>query len=436
MINYLIYLLISSIFVLDWLFFKHGIGVRIMTWIPEFVSIVVALLIPFKTAVSKKSYLPLKYIFLIFLYLLHLLIGFLLNDVKAFTILAGLRIYTKFIPIFLLPFIFPFTEDGFKKVLIFIFSLSMIQFPVVLWQRFVAYSTSISGDPVGGTLGASTSGALSIFLLIIISFLISFYYKDKISLPFFLLLMGAAFIPITLNETKISFALLPVAFIFPAFFLRAKRGAIFRVMLVILILFVSFIALRGIYDHFQTKKWGYGIKTFFLMPGRLEYYSNNRLDPIKYSFTKALDGPKFVVFGRGAGNVSEGFTRKLSGKYIQEAYTYGVYKVAFTRLMWELGLGGTILFFLFPFFVFLDAVQLCKQEGLTGTLSLGMLSFVVFFVLSSFYLNSVGTNLFMYMFFLLAGYLINWKNTNELEKNQDGASDVLSAEDDILVSAM
>ena len=436
MINFLIYLLISSIFVLDWLFFKHGIGVRIMTWIPEFITVLVALLIPFKTAVSKKSYLPLKYLFLIVIYLLHLLIGFFLNDVKGFTILAGLRIYTKFIPIFLLPFIFPFTEDSFKKVLIFIFSLSMIQFPVVLWQRFVAFSTSISGDPVGGTLGASTSGTLSVFLIIVISFLISFYYKDKISLPFFLVSVGAAFIPMTLNETKISFVLLPVAFIFPAFFLRAKRGAIFRVILVLLILLVSFVSLRAIYDHFQSKKWGYGIKTFILMPGRLEYYSKNRLDPIKYSFTKALVGPKFFIFGHGAGNVSEGFTRKLSGKYIQEAYTYGVYKVSFTRLMWELGLGGTILIFLFPFFVFWDAAQLCKQEGLTGALSLGMLSFSVFFVLSTFYLNTVGSNVFIYMFFLLAGYIANRKNTDGLEEKQDGVSEVLSAEDEILVSAL
>ncbi|MCK5096489.1 MAG: hypothetical protein KAR45_00205, partial [Desulfobacteraceae bacterium] len=278
MIKYILYLLITGLFVLDWLFLTYGIGIRQMTWMPEIISIIIAVLIPFRTAVTKESHLPIKYIFLLFIYLAHIGIGFLLNDVSGWTVLAGLRIYTKFIPIFLVGLIFPLTVQEFTKLVLFVFVLAMIQFPVVLWQRFIAFATSISGDPMGGTVGHSSSGVLSIFLLIIISFLVAFYIKEEISLPVFILAMAAAFLPTTLNETKITFFLLPVAFLLPAIFIKAKRKTIFRVMLVMFIFLSSFFVLKGIYDYFQTQRWGYGIQTFVTMPGRLEDYSRTRLD--------------------------------------------------------------------------------------------------------------------------------------------------------------
>ncbi|RLB92945.1 MAG: hypothetical protein DRH26_05070 [Deltaproteobacteria bacterium] len=406
MIKYILYLLISGLFILDWLFHVYGIGIRQMTWIPEFISIIIAVLIPFRTAVTKESHLPIKYTFLLIIYIAHIGIGFLLNDVSGWTMLSGVRIYTKFIPIFLVGLIFPFSEQEFKKLVLFVLLLAMIQLPVVLWQRFIAFATSISGDPMGGTLGHSASGVLSIFLLIIISFLVAFYFKEEISLPVFILAMAAAFIPTTLNETKITFILLPVAFIFPAMFIKAKRKTIFRVMLVAIIFFGSFFVLKGIYDYFQQKRWGYGIQTFITMPGRLEGYSRNRLDPIKHSFTNATKDPRFLFFGRGAGNVSEGFTKRLSGKYVQEGKYYGVSGVSFPKMIWELGIFGAVLFFLFPFFIFRDAAALSKKEGFLGAFSLGMLGFSVFFSLSILYTSTMDSNLLIYLFFMTGGYIV------------------------------
>jgi len=405
MINILLIILLASIFIFDWLFFVIGIGGRIMTWIPEFIAILIAVSIPFRTSTTKQTHLPLKYTILLIIYLAHLGIGFLLNDVTWWTMLAGLRIYTKFIPIFLIPLVYPFSQRVFKNLILWIFALSMLQLPVVLWQRFIKYATSLSGDPMGGTLGVSTSGVLSIYLVVIISFLIAFYFKEEISLQAFLLSIAAAFIPITLNETKISFILLPISFIFPALFIKAKRKTIFRVSLVVVIFIGSFFVLKGIYNYFQQKRWGYGIETFVMMPGRLETYSRNRLDPIKYSFTNAIKDPRFIFFGRGAGNVSEGFTKKLDGKYVQEGKYYGVGGVSFPKLIWEIGIMGTALFFLFPFFIFLDAAGLSKKNRFLGAFSLGMLSFTVFFSLSMFYTFTIDSNLLMYLFFLTAGHI-------------------------------
>ena len=406
MINFLITVLLASVFIFDWLFFVMGIGGRVMTWIPEFIAIFIAVSIPFQTATHKQIRLPLKYSILLLIYLFHIFIGFFLNQVAAFTMLAGFRIYTKFIPIFLVPLIYPFTESVFKKIILWIFALSMFQFPVVVWQRFFKYATSLSGDPMGGTLGMSTSGILAIYLVIIISFLVAFYFKEEISLPVFLFSSAAAFIPITLNETKISFVLLPFAFIFPAMFIRGKREVIFRVLLVLLLFGFSFFALKGIYDHFAKQRWGYGITGFVTLPGVMEKYNTRRLLPIKYAFIKASEEPRFVFFGRGAGNASEGFTRELSGKYVEEGRRYGL-GITFVKLMWEIGMMGTILFFLFLFFIFWDAVKFCKQDGLTGAFALGMVSGTFFFAASTFYTFTLDSNVLIFMFFLAAGQLVS-----------------------------
>jgi hypothetical protein len=383
-----------------------GIGGRIMTWVPEFIAIFIAISFPFRTATNKQIHLPGKYVIFLSLYLGHIFMGFWVNDVTGWTILSGLRIYTKFIPIFLVPIIYPFSERTFKNFILWIFAFSMLQLPVVLWQRFIKYATSLSGDLMGGTLGVSTSGVLAVYLAIVISFLIAFYLKKEISLSVFLISTAAAFIPITLNETKVSFALLPIAFLLPAFFLKGQRETIFRVLVVVVLLILSFVIFKNVYDHFAEKRWGYGITRFIKTPGRLDRYNLVRTVPIRQAIINATKEPRFAFFGRGAGNVSKGFTRKLSGKYVKEGRFYNV-SFAITKLIWEIGIMGTLLFLLFPCLIFLDASRLCKQEGIFGAFSLGMLSFSVFFSFSLFYTFTLDSNLLIFLFFLCAGHLVS-----------------------------
>jgi len=381
-----------------------------MTWIPEFVSILILVLIPFRTAINKESNVPIKYIILIILYLAHLIIGFLLNDVSGWVVLSGTRIYTKFLPIFLVLLIFPLSEKEFKRLFLFVFILGMMQFPIVVMQRFVFYAGTLSGDPMGGTLGHSASGILAIFMVIVMSFLIAFYLKELISLRVFIIAFAAAFIPITLNETKISFILLPVAFIVTAFFVRGKAKTIFRIFIMLVLLVMAFFVLKGIYDYFQEKRWGYGIGTFVSTPGRLEEYNQRRVDPLKYSFTYAATKDiRYSVFGRGAGNASRGFTRTLNGKYLQERLRFGYSNLSFSIFVWEIGLIGTFFFMLFPLFISFDAIQLSKEQGFLGAFSLGLITFSLFFILSFFYTHSIDSNLLVYLFFLMGGYVVSRK---------------------------
>jgi len=406
MINILLTIFLASVFVLDWLFFVMGIGGRIMTWVPEFIAIIFALSLPFKTAVEKQGFVPLKYSFLIFLYLAHIVIGFLLNDISGWTILAGLRIYTKFIPIFLLPLIFPLTQKTFRNIVLFIYALSMLQLPVVLWQRFVQFAHVGSGDPMGGTMGGSTSGILAIYLISIISFIIAFYFKDEISFPVFLISAAVAFIPITMNETKISAVLLPIAFISPILFIPGKRKAIIKVFLALLLLVSSMVVFQTVYNYFQDRAGRVDLEVYYTDERRFERIKNQRLDPLIAAVTVAPKGDlRFALFGRGAGNVSEGFTRILSGKYLRERYLYRTGHTV-PKLIWEVGFLGTLLFFLFPLLVFVDAVRGSRQPGIHGAYALGMISFSIFFVFSAAYTFTIDNNVIIFLYFFAAGQLV------------------------------
>jgi hypothetical protein len=420
MINLLLVIFLASVFVLDWLFFVLGVGGRIMTWVPEFIALIVVASIPFRTAVEKQIHVPFKYVVVIFIYIAHILMGFLVNDITGWTMLAGFRIYTKFIPIFLLPLIFPLSQKAFRNILLWVYALTMLQLPVTLWQRFIEVGRVGSGDPVGGTLGLATSGVLAIYLISIISFLIAFYFKEEISLSVFIISAAAAFIPITINETKISSVLLPVAFVFPALFIPVKREIIARVFFVLVLMAGALIIFKVAYDYFQTPMGRPGIIEFWTEEQRRKRYNERRIQPLIDAFTVAPKGDMgFTIFGRGAGNVSEGFTKILSGKYLNERYLYGV-SMTLPKLIWELGFLGTFLFYMLPALIFFDAVRLCKKPGVQGAFALGMLSYTVFIVGSTAYTFTIDSNALIFLYFFAAGLLVQQSVESEYAELEQG----------------
>ncbi len=391
-----------------------------MTWIPEIITIFLAVAILFKLAFSKGVKMPFKYLLLIAAYLLHIISGFLLNDVSGGVVLAGIRIYTKFIPIFLVPLVFPLSHKAFRNLLIWVYGLSMLQFPVVLFQRYVMFKFSESPDRLGGTLGWGTSGVLALYLITVISFLISFYYKQKISFRFFFFSAVAAFIPITMNSTKISVVLLPIAFVVPAVFIAEKRDVIFKTLLFISLLLGSLVVYKLGYDYYAELQGRRNLTEYVTNEAVLNRYNQVRLKPLEAAIKVAPKGDlRFAIFGRGAGNVSKGFLPFLTGKYfLTQGTFYDVY-MTFPKLMWEIGILGTLLFFLFPVFVFFDAIKASKSEGVSGAYGLGMLTFTIFIMLSTIYTYTIDSNILIFLYFFAAGQTVRLSVESEQEASQE-----------------
>lgn len=402
-----VYICIISIFFFDWFYFVLGIGHRYITWIPEVVSVIAVAYIPAALALKKRWRLPPKYLLLILVYLIHIFTGFLLNSVSTGVMIAGSRQFFKFIPIFLIPSIIEFSERDIKRILTAFLICGFIQFPVTFWQRFVQYAHIKSGDPIGGTLGLNTSGVLSIFLLIVLTFLITFLLRNRISLKFFLVSFFVIFLPTTINETKIIFLLLPFAFLIPIYLGNIKISRnISRVGPLLYFFSIVFILFVVVYNSLSTH---WDILDFFSRDGKVtQYTENTKLKPIADAFSQVYhDEAKTILFGYGAGNLSVSFSESMQSELVEQFEALKIDGLSITKMICEIGFLGAILFFLFLFIIFKDTLKSCRDISFFGTFSLCMSAYTVFLGISIFYLQLLNVNLLLYSFFFFSGYIVS-----------------------------
>jgi len=312
--NILIYSLFFSVFLLDFLHFDLRIIPRSVTWLPELLSIYTLLVIALRFAVKKEFAIQPKYIYLILVHFLTLVLGFTSNNISPGGIFIGIRNYLKHFPFFLLPAVYNFSDEEFRKQLRFILPLLMLQCPLALYQRLIQYRGILSGDPISGTLDVSSF--LSITLISSIAVVVGMYLKKKMHLSRFLIIAFCLFLPTTLNETKGTLFLLPIALVLPAFFSqesgRSKIKGLLAMSLIGIILISIFVP---IYDHFTKPRWGFGVLEFFQKEDRLEKYLYSRAtgrqgeelrrgDTIFLAYRNLSKNVNTLLFGLGMGNVT------------------------------------------------------------------------------------------------------------------------------------
>ena len=410
----LIYLLIFSIFLLDFLN-RYGLAPRQITWLPEILSVFALFIVLYLITKGIAINLNAAY-WLIFSFLaIHVLFGLILNEVHPGAIFSGARKYLKYMPFFFLPLIYLFSDTQIKKQLQLIIFFIVFQLPVVTYQRFVQGAGGDSGDVVRGTFG--TSSYLSIFLISAFSVALAFYLKGKITRPMFLGLAVVILIPTMLNETKGTLFLLPLALFIPVFFVEGGKqkfkGLIGAVVLggVFLSIFIP------TYDYFFGQNRG--IVEFFTEGGIAENLAPQtsgiaeekgwaegrmgRLDMILSPIKKIPKNPIESMFGVGMGNASTSFLgRRLAGEYAGEITTF----MAFNNLMGEIGLLGTLLVIVLFIRVFFDALKVRTRNNITGALALGWAGVVAVLLLSIFYKNTINQNAISYLFWFLSGHII------------------------------
>ncbi len=414
MLKFLIYLCFSSIFIFDWLYLNYNIGSRYLTWVPEVISIFLVAYIIYLFGVKKVSYVPFKYYCLFFVFIVHIFLGIIVNDMELGPVFAGLRQYFRFIPFFFLSAVVSFNNLEIKNLMIFFLLLGLIQVPVAFWQRFIAFAGEASGDPVGGTLGASTSGTLSLFLLVILTFLLAFYLKKLISKERFIVFSILIFIPTVLNETKITLLILPFAFLIPIIFMQKERGNKLKAIFALTLLSTMIL----VFSYSYNQLFSSSIEQFYTQEDVALDYSEARLGPVKTAFDKILSSDlENTLFGYGAGNVSHAYTAELQGEMFSKFSKYDPGAVSFTKLLWETGFIGIINIFLILICLFYDSLKKCRKKNIEGALALGMISYIVIFSLSFFYTRTIDVNIFVFTFFFFSGVVVNVNNIVILKNN-------------------
>ncbi|MFV2057710.1 MAG: hypothetical protein ACC707_14685 [Thiohalomonadales bacterium] len=340
-----------------------------------------------------------------------------MNQVDVGAIFAGLRTYFRYAPIFLLPIVFPVSDAEIRVQLKFLLLLILLQIPLVIYQRFVQFAGVGSGDPISGTL--TLSGTLSIVLISAIAVLIGFYLKKRLNIGLLIFLVLALFIPTTLNETKVTIILLPIAITVPAVLFSIKEKRVIELISVVIVAVLLLGAFVNIYD--KSPGGGRG-KTFgeFVQEGKLNTYLYHqegadaqtgdfelpgRVDSILWAIEKLSGDVTKLAFGLGIGNVSRSFSEKFYGTYTEKYAYLAPQLTAFSNLLWEVGLIGTFLVLIGCYFVFSDARQLSGVNSIAGALSLGWITVAIIYVICLGYQNLITTSVIGFLFAYLSGYI-------------------------------
>jgi hypothetical protein len=415
--NKLIYLLFVSLFSLDWLSGKLGYLPRIVTWAPEVLSMIATVSVLMLMARGKYIALSMKYSIYLILYFTVIIGGIIVNDVDPGAIVAGLRVYLKYIPFFLLPMVYAFTDDQIIRQIKFLFFLSIMQTPVTLYQKLFKYTDTASGDVIGGTLGAHTSGVLTIYLSCVISILVAFYLKKRIDKTRFYILLLLLFIPMTINETKVTLVVLPLAIMAPMIFVEGWSQKIRKLIPGLAILIVIMGAFFAGYNHYNAGNKG-SLQQWltesekvdkYLSKGDVDFqsgeYEVGRFDAIKLAI-EYLTKESALLVGVGIGNATPSFSKKMTGEYYQKYGWTQPNKVYLSRILWEMGIVGVLIHAYLFIIIFGDTRKMAKHNDLMGTLAHGWISVVMIAVFSFIYFKSFETNIFAYLFWYFTGLIV------------------------------
>jgi len=406
----LIYILFLAIFLTEFLS-RSGAAPRVINYIPEILSGIAFVIVIIQAARQRYAHIRVIYWILFFFIVLHIIFGLVLNSTPTTVIFAGIRTYFKYIPLFLVPLVFTFTNEQIKKQLKLLLFLAIIQLPIAVYQRMT--TNKYTGDYVMGTLDGS--GMLTIFMMCCITVLMAFYIRKQIQTKHFLLFLALLFLPTTINETKITIILLPLALMIPVFFSTTGSQRVKRLIgssiagVICLAIFIP------VYDTFMAPRWGYGLLDFLTMEGRLSGYLSKserklelghvgRVDAVVFPVQMLAEDPSKMLLGLGIANVSHS---KLGDKFIGEYYDdYGhLIDSSLSTLMWEIGLLGVFLLLLLFYLVFKDALRLRMSEEIIGLVALAWLSILCIYLLALFYGKIIPSNALSFLFWYFSGLI-------------------------------
>ncbi|MEM1145300.1 MAG: hypothetical protein AAGI88_22195 [Pseudomonadota bacterium] len=379
----LIYLLIGASFFSSFRDLINVLGPlgKLFTFVPEVLAALLLASVMLELGRRKQLALSPKYMLLAILLLSHVLIGIALNTVPAGTVAGGMRLYFKFMPVFLAPCVVPYSEREIQNLLKFILFLCLLQAPVALLQRVFVFSQQETGDVVRGTFGVGS--ILSITLVSIIVALVGFYQRNRLSKKQLALLAPTLFLPTMINETKGTIVLLPIA-MFGLAMLNAKPGHAMKNLLLGSLLTLAFIGtfaaayrvffpgnLENDMGVLEFLFEGAAADAYYKDKGPGEGKTIGRWDSVVFAYDILLADPTRLLAGLGIGNVSDPSTSSIiRGAYSEEFFEYGVDITTISYLIWEVGLIGVAITFMMIGAIFWDAKALSRQDTLVGALGL------------------------------------------------------------------
>lgn len=369
----LVIALFSSILVVEYLVERRGLFNPYLILLPDLLSGIVMLVVLLKLMNGARLYFNWRYSVFLIVLLFTIAFGFIVQDVAAGPMLAGVRSYLKFLPFFLLPAVHRFTARQLQIQFAVLFALVLVQPPLAFYQRFVEFAQSMhTGDPIRGTL--TTSSVLSLFMVAAIAGVVVLHLRGRLRLVPTLALCAWLFSATTINETKATLVLLPIALLMPVLLMSGRARVGRRLLPLAAVGALGMAAFAGVYNYFgQYRTNDQPIGEFFLGGESLREYvytgaANTdqpyigRFDSIEIALEHTSADPLTLAFGYGAGNVAGSFMPEFNGQYADYYVRYGVGQTQITQFLWEIGLVGTLAYLFLYYVVARDSFALARSK--------------------------------------------------------------------------
>jgi hypothetical protein len=368
----LLSLLIISTFTVDYFAIKLGVVSRFFTLVPEVFTLLIALLVAGRAIALRRWQQPTKYVWFFVALLLVCMIGAVAEAVDPGPLTSGLRNYFKFLPLFLLPAVYTFSDKQLRVVLGTFLVMAALQVPLAYFQRFVQFSDRMhTGDPITGSVTVSSS--LTMVLCLAIALVISLYVHRKIALSLTLMMFCFLAAPTAINETKGTVLLLPLATLGPFIVARGVEKKWRKAIPVLGICLFGLVAFATVYNTLIEQRWGgTGVTDFFtgekveayLYRGTEEGEENiGRLDSMILPIGVLSDQWMQLMFGLGIGNVSPSPLPELEGAYVDLGQELGFGLTAIGNLIWETGLIGLVVYLLLFLVIWRDTRRCAVLDG-------------------------------------------------------------------------
>jgi hypothetical protein len=410
----LVIALLLQIMVVEYLIESRGLLHPYAILIPELLSGVAMLVVLARIMGGYRVDFDWRYGLFIAALLFTIVFGYMVQDVPDGAMLAGARSYLKFLPLFLLPAVHRFTPQQLRTQLMLLLVLALLQTPLALYQRFVEFADAMhTGDPVKGTL--TSSSAMSMFMVATIAGAVVFYLRGRLRLAGLVVVCAWLFLPTTINETKATLLLLPVALVVPAMLMPGKARLLRKLVPLAGVGFLAVTAFVLAYNYLiQYREYAGPISDYFTNDRTLWQYlytgaANTdqpyvgRFDSIEIALDHTSQDPLKLAFGYGAGNVSESFLPEFAGSYADYYVRFGVGQTQVTQFLWEIGVVGLLAYLYLFYLVMRNALTLARSDDSAAPLGQIWTVAMIIMTFALIYKSVFSMNDFGYLFWYFSG---------------------------------
>lgn len=301
-------------------------------------------------------------LFVIILFLLFSLFGFILNYQSPFYYLWGLRNNIRYF-IFFFSCIAVLRVDYIENYLNVLDKVFWFNFPLVLFQYFILQK---NGDYLGGIFGIEKgcNSYMNIFLLIILTRSVLQYLHKQEKLTLFLIKCVITLIIAIFSELKIVF--IEILFLVGMVFIMIRMSGR-KMLITVVVSIVVFIGAQLLVKVFAYFEGWFTIENIIKTITSKEGYTSgndmNRLTAVPIILERYLTEPMEMLLGLGLGNCDHATFSFLDTPFSQmhKSMHYTWFSSAFMLL--ETGIVGLCLYVLFFIMVFYMSQKKGKKQG-------------------------------------------------------------------------